>query len=83
MAISLTDRPLDIAIPIVIAVYARRFEHMILNIMGLHFIGGQMLLRLIGEKWFLLLFAASTFAGTLLNNFLKRRPRHRLLAPPF
>ena len=51
--------------------------HMILNIMGLHFIGGQMLLRLIGEKWFLLLFAASTFAGTLLNNFLSDAHRHR------
>ena len=34
----------------------------------------QMLLRLIGEKWFLLLFAASTFAGTLLNNFLSDAP---------
>lgn len=48
--------------------------HMILNIMGLHFIGGQMLLRLIGEKWFLLLFAASALAGTLLNNFLSDAP---------
>ena len=48
--------------------------HMILNIMGLHFIGGQMLLRLIGEKWFLLLFVVSALAGILFNNFLSGTP---------
>ena len=48
--------------------------HMILNIMGLHFIGGQMLLRLIGENGFCCCLPPPLLRETLLNNFLSDAP---------
>ena len=44
--------------------------HFLLNILGLHYIGGQMLLPFLGARRFLLLFAVSALAGTVANNLL-------------
>lgn len=48
--------------------------HLLLNIFGLHFIGGQMLLPFLGARRFLFLFAAAALAGTIGNNIFGEGP---------
>lgn len=48
--------------------------HLLLNVMALHFIGGQMLLPLLGARRFLWLFAVAALAGVVVNNALGAAP---------
>ncbi|MGI9298141.1 MAG: rhomboid family intramembrane serine protease [Gammaproteobacteria bacterium] len=48
--------------------------HLFLNVLGLHFIGGQMLLPFLGAWRFLFLFAATAAAGTIGNNIFGGGP---------
>ncbi|MBE8157800.1 MAG: rhomboid family intramembrane serine protease [Betaproteobacteria bacterium] len=48
--------------------------HLILNIMGLHYIGGQLILPLLGARRFLALFAAAAVAGNIANNIFTDKP---------
>lgn len=48
--------------------------HFLLNIMALHFIGGQMLLPRIGARHFVFLLAAGAMAGSIANNLMGASP---------
>ena len=48
--------------------------HLLLNIMGLHFIGGQLVLPSIGARRFLILFALAALFGGIVNNILGNAP---------
>ena len=48
--------------------------HAVLNIFMLHFIGGQLMLPLLGARRFLLLFAAAALAGGVINNLFSPVP---------
>lgn len=48
--------------------------HCLLNIMVLHYIGGNMLLPLLGKRHFIALFALCIVAGTLANNLFAASP---------
>ena len=75
MAISLTDRPLDIAIPIVIAVYARRFDAHDFEYHGTALYRRPNAVAFNRRKMvFAVVCRLSLFAGTLLNNFLSDAP---------
>ena len=50
------------------------FTHLFLNIMGLHYIGGRMLLPFIGNRRFCWLFALSAFGATMINNLFAAAP---------
>ena len=48
--------------------------HFILNAFALHFIGGQLLLPILGARLFLVLFAVAAVSGTVANNILGDAP---------
>lgn len=48
--------------------------HVLLNILGLHFIGGQMLLPQLGQRRFVVLFGLAALAGGVVNNLLGAAP---------
>lgn len=48
--------------------------HALLNILGLHYIGGEMLLPILGARRFVALFALSALAGGVINNLLGSAP---------
>ena len=48
--------------------------HLLLNVLGLHYIGGQMLLPLLGARRFLIVFALCALAGGIINNLLGESP---------
>ena len=48
--------------------------HLLMNLLALHFVGGQMTLPMLGARRFLLLFFLAMFAGNIGNNFLGDAP---------
>lgn len=48
--------------------------HLVLNTAALHYIGGNMLLPLVGRRLLVALLVAGIFAGNLLNNLLSPAP---------
>lgn len=48
--------------------------HFIFNVMALHYVGGQMLLPLMGRRHFIALLAIGAIVGNLLNNILSPTP---------
>ena len=56
------------------------FSHLLLNLMTLYFIGGVMLLPVIGGRKFFMLFSIAVLVGHLANNFFADNPRLALAA---
>jgi len=48
--------------------------HVFLNILMLHYIGGQLLLPILGARRFLIVFTVSALAGELINNLVSTVP---------
>lgn len=48
--------------------------HLLLNVMALHYIGGMMLLPLIGARRFILLFVGAALVATAVNNLMTPAP---------
>ncbi|MGU9951058.1 MAG: rhomboid family intramembrane serine protease [Gammaproteobacteria bacterium WSBS_2016_MAG_OTU1] len=48
--------------------------HLFMNMLALHFIGGQLLLRVVSRVQFLVVLAAAAFGGSIINNILSNAP---------
>ena len=75
MAISLTDRPLDIAIPIVIAVYARRFDAHDFEYHGTALYRRPNAVAFNRAKMVFAVVCRLHFCGNFAQQFFERRPR--------